>query len=280
VVDLATRAVAARPLKTKNGAEVLQQLQDIYTTDPRLKVPQRMEVDAGTEFNAAAKWLRPGRHTQQRAVENLNRALGTAIARRQTSEELLTDSVARHWVSDLQPFVAAVNEKWLRVPPPAASGFDPPADKGPLLDVGDRVRVALDRPQSVLGHTLPAGTGKSGFRAGDIRWDPVVREVTDIRFKPGQTTRYSVTGIRNATYGPWQLQRVGTETFPAGKDVIRGKPAGYVPLALHGRKNVGGRVHFHVEWRGFPAEADWTWEPRTSLIKSTKGARLVRAYPP
>ena len=136
MVDLATRAVAARPLKTKNGAEVLQQLQDIYTTDPRLKVPQRMEVDAGTEFNAAAKWLRaqgatvrvgrPGRHTQQRAVDNLNRALGTAIARQQTSEELLTDNVARHWVSDLQPFVAAVNDKWLRMPPPAADAFDPP----------------------------------------------------------------------------------------------------------------------------------------------------------
>jgi len=39
VVDLATRAVAARPLKTKNGAEVLTALQNIYSTDPRLKAP-------------------------------------------------------------------------------------------------------------------------------------------------------------------------------------------------------------------------------------------------
>jgi len=106
----------------------------------------------------------------------------------------------------------------------------------------------------------------------------VVREVTDIRFKPGQTTRYSVTGIRNATYGPWQLQRVRTETFTAGKDVIRGKPAGYFPLALHDRRK-NGSIENRVEWRGFPAEADWTWEPRTSLNKSTEGPRLVRTYP-
>ena len=68
------------------------------------------------------------------------------------------------------------------------------------------------------------------------------------------------------------------EKYPAGKDVIRGKPAGYIPLHLHARrKNAAGRVEMRVEWRGYPAEAEWTWEPRSELIKSTEGARLVRA---
>jgi len=44
---------------------------------------------------------------------------------------------------------------------------------------------------------------------------------------------------------------------------------------MHDRRKKG-RIQYRVEWRGFPAEADWTWEPRTALIKSTEGARLVR----
>ena len=297
VIDLATRAVAARPLQTKGGEEVLRALQHIYAHDARLKVPQRMEIDAGTEFNASAKWLRaqkppvsvrvgrPGRHTQQRAVENLNRALGTAVARRQTAEELLTDKPALHWASDLQTFVQAINDKWVRTVADlrdrAAKTAEAslPDDGQRMLEVGTRVRVVLDRPTDVLGRVLPTGSGKSGFRAGDIRFDPSTRTITDLYIKPGQSIRYGVSGIRNASYGLWQLQLVrANEKYPAGKDVIRGKPAGYIPLHLHAhRKNTKGRVEYYVEWRGYPAEAEWTWEPRTELMKSTEGARLVRA---
>ena len=68
------------------------------------------------------------------------------------------------------------------------------------------------------------------------------------------------------------------EHYPAGRDVIRGTPGGYIPLHLHGkRKNAAGRIEFLVEWRGYPAEAAYTWEPRTEVVKSTEGARLVRA---
>ena len=104
----------------------------------------------------------------------------------------------------------------------------------------------------MLGRVLPTGSGKSGFRAGDIRWDSAPHTITDIYFKPGQSLRYGVSGIQNASYGPWQLQLVrANEQYPVGKDVIRGKPAGYIPLHLHGkRKNAAGRVEFHVEWRG------------------------------
>jgi len=178
-----------------------------------------------------------------------------------------------------------VNTKWERTPADLRDraarqmGADVAADGQRMYEVGERVRVALDRPTDVLGRVLPVGSGKSGFRAGDIRWDPTVRTVTDIYFKPGQSLRYGVSGIRNASYGPWQLQLVReNEQYPAGKDVIRGKPAGYIPLALHGkRKNTKGRVEYYVEWRGYPAEAEWTWEPRTEVVKSTEGARLVRA---
>ena len=74
----------------------MRALQHIYSHDPRLKIPMRFEVDAGTEFNAAAKWLRsqtppvtvrvgrPGRHTQQRAVENLNKAPSAAARQRRS----------------------------------------------------------------------------------------------------------------------------------------------------------------------------------------------------
>ena len=296
VIDLATRAVAARPVQTKGGEEVLRALQHIYSHDPRLKIPMRFEVDAGTEFNGAAKWLRsqsppvtvrvgrPGRHTQQRAVENLNKALSVAISRRQTAEELLTDKPALHWASDLQDYVQAVNDRWVRTPADLRDraarqmGADVAADGQRMYEIGERVRVALDRPTDVLGRVLPTGSGKSGFRAGDIRFDPTIRTIKDIYFKPGQSLRYGVSGIRNASYGPWQLQLVrANEQYPS-KDVIRGKPAGYIPLHLHARrKNKAGRIEFHVEWRGYPEAAAWTWEPRAELVKSTEGARLVRA---
>jgi len=290
VIDLGTSAVAARPLKTKTSAAVLAALQNIYAIDPNLKQPLRFEVDAGTEFAGAKAWLRaqkvtvrvalPGRHTQQRAVENLNLALGKAIARRQLSEELLTDRPSRQWVADLAPMVVAINTKWLRAPIAPVDGLTPAADKGMAqYEIGDRVRVQLDRPQDFSGKTLAAGQGKTGFRSGDMRWDPVVRPVIRIYWKPGQTTRYGVEGIGNVAYAPWQLQRLtGKQSFPLAAEVVRGKQTSFIPLELHDKRQANGRVEFLVEWRGFPLPGDYSWQTRVELVKSTEGARLVRSY--
>ena len=63
VVDLATGATDAEPLKTKAGKEVLKALESIYKRK-YLKLPQLEEVDAGTEFMGDFK-----RHFSKKKVE-------------------------------------------------------------------------------------------------------------------------------------------------------------------------------------------------------------------
>ena len=176
----------------------------------------------------------------------------------------------RPWVSDLQRFVAASTRSGCASPHPPQAGLTHRWIKArsSTWPIGSASRSTARKACSAMG--------KSGFRAGDTLWDPVAREVTAIRFKPGQTTRYSVAGIPNATYGLWQLQRVGTETFPAGKMSFAGSRPAMSPCAAQSPKKRSDRTPCGVE--SMPAEADWTWEPRATLVKSTEGAQFARAY--
>ena len=233
-VDLATRACDAEPLKSKTAKEVLDAFKKMYLRGP-LTIPQRLELDGGSEFKSAVgKFFRdrgtfvrtsiPGRHRQQAMVENLNRILGTAIFKRQIAEELATGKQATAWVKDLPKFVELINAKLVREPPPP---IDPSAKsftgtKTPyILPEGQLVRVRLDRPQSVLGEKL-GGT----FRAHDIKWDPKPRAIVQTLIYPGEVIRYLVDGIPSASYSASQLQVVesqGPTTIPPA-ELVRREP--------------------------------------------------------
>jgi len=107
VVDIGSRYCDAVPLKTKSNAEVIKAFNTIYTRrNSKLKVPKRMEVDAGSEFKGAVKhWLenkgifirvaQPARHRQQAIVERKNQTIGHILHQRMNAEELLTGETSR-----------------------------------------------------------------------------------------------------------------------------------------------------------------------------------------
>jgi hypothetical protein len=220
-VDLATRACDAEPLTSKTAKEVLDAFKKMYIRGP-LTIPQRLELDGGSEFKSTVgKFFRdrgtvvrtsvPGRHTQQAMVENLNRILGTAIFKRQIAEELVTGKQATAWVKDLPKFIALINAKLTRAPPPPIDPDTPPRTESRyILDEGQKVRVRLDRPQSVLGEKL-----SGPFRAHDIRWSPSVHQIEQVLMYPGQLVRYLVSGIPNASYSAAQLQVVDGRAAPS-----------------------------------------------------------------
>eukprot|EP00937_MAST-01D_sp_MAST-1D-sp2_P003713 g3713.t1 len=104
VVDIKTRKLCARPLKKKDGKEVLVQLKSIYGkgkgTFPK---PHFFHMDAGTEFAESKVWLKKNkvayrvaatnRHSQMALVEAANKVLGGVILGLQLNEELRTKEV-------------------------------------------------------------------------------------------------------------------------------------------------------------------------------------------
>ena len=215
-VDLATRACDAEPIPDRSAASTLAAFKTMYERGP-LTIPQRLELDGGSEFKAeVGKFFRdrkvtvrvsvPGRHRQQSMVENLNRILGNAIFKRQIAQELATGEQSVEWVSDLPKFIGLINAKLVRAPPPEIPP-DAPMSTGMrskyILAIGTRVRVRLNRPQSVLGEKLH-GT----FRAHDIKFDPVIRTIVVPLLIPGSIIRYMVSGIKNASYSESELQVV------------------------------------------------------------------------
>ena len=227
VVDLATRLTDAEPLLSKSAAAVLAALKTIYGRSG-LKAPHRMEIDAGKEFQGVvAKYLnghgtmirvgRPGRHQQQGAAENINRILGRAISIRQHAQELLTGEPSKEWVSDLPAFVAAINKRLHRTPPPLAGIDEPPIiPRGGLLREGTRVRVRLDRAESIRGERL-----HGEIRAGDVKWDPAIRTIEQLIIHPGEPVKYIVSGIPKTAFQTQELQIVREGERLPPKSVLR-----------------------------------------------------------
>ena len=276
VVDLATRALDARPLKTKKAVTVLKALMSIYDSGKWLKSPSIMQVDDGTEFKDAfarrmeqlqigMRVARTGRHRQQAQVESLNGLISKALGHRMLHEELVTDEKAVEWKDDLPELVGVLNERQTR---PEKKKYGIPRCKGKscqLLAVGSRVRVVLDFPKSNTGGQRLHGT----FRQGDVRWQKTPRKIKQILLRPDQPPMYLIEGIPNASYTRQQLQvYTGKEAGPS-LDAQRN----FVVEALTNRRKVKGKVVFTVKWKGHTVLET---EPRTALMKHAR--RLVLEY--
>lgn len=232
VVDTNTRKVDAEPLKTKSSKNVLKAFQKIYKRGI-LKTPERILTDPGSEFKGDVKKyfenegvvMRYGdvnRHRQQTLAERANRTIGTAIMRRQTAQELLTKEPSLQWIQDLPEIIKTMNSRKIKV----KKYPDYPTSKGDILPIGTKVRLALDTPVSVSSGKREHG----GFRAGDIKFDPTIREIKHIEISPGQPIMYLLNGnsglwgVHPTQYTRNQLQLVREgEKLPNAKLVIRGK---------------------------------------------------------
>src|SRR5690606_5783626 len=121
VVDLGSRLTDAAPLKNKKSSNLVKAFQKIYKRGI-LKIPRRLEVDAGLEFQGdLSNWFiengvkirvaKPHRHRQQAIVERQNQFIGKELFKRMTAQELLTGETSTQWVTDLPGIVTKLNER-------------------------------------------------------------------------------------------------------------------------------------------------------------------------
>ena len=114
IVDVATRAVDAEPLKERDGDTVYTAFKKIYAENRKpkyLNTPHIIHMDAGTEFskikeelpelNIAYRVASTNRHSQQAVVEAMNKIIGTTITKLQLYKELEEHSESHAWVQYL-----------------------------------------------------------------------------------------------------------------------------------------------------------------------------------
>ena len=290
VVDLATHLCDSCPLKNKFSSDVKDAFETIYDRGI-IEMPKILTMDSGTEFkgdvlkylkdnNVRYRYGKPKRHRQLAVVERTNQYLAKGLFMRMTAQELLTGEPSREWIEDLPKFVEYINKKRKREPPkePKSVKSRCSGDDCTLLDIGTKVRTKLDHP-------LDAATDKTlhgKFRITDIRWDPVVRTITNIILHPNQPPFYQLDDKKRkngidvtAMYTKKQLQVVPEGEETPSTSVIRGTPTGYRVEKLLQKKKEKNRIYFLVKWRGFP-DSQATWELRTELNESVP--ELVKEF--
>ena len=113
------------------------------------------------------------------------------------------------------------------------------------------MRIQLDNP---IDYT----TGKrlhGKFRAGDIRWENQIRQITRLYLRPGQPPMYQVDDNMKVAYSRGQLQVVSADELrPTNQSQHK-----FIIEKLLKRFKTKNKVYFQVLWD--------TNEPRTNLMK-------------
>lgn len=271
VTDVASRKTDAEPLKNRKLDTIKKAFDKIYNRKI-LTSPSQIGFDG--EFKPLKSWLKskfpdivvkigfPGRHRQQSVVESRNAVLGDIILKRQLAEEAETGESSTEWLDDLPKIVKAFNkymtrkidakykDKIINAPDPKCSG-----DSCTLFDIGQKVRVALDRPEDYVSGKRQG----ENFRKGDSRWSRKIFTIADIVITPNQPPGYLLDGRDNVLYTKNQLQSVEGEKRTSSKAVKK-----FVIENLEKRRKRNGKVEFLVKWKGY---RDKTWEPRKILVK-------------
>lgn len=282
VVDVNSRITDAEPLKGKTAQQTLDAFKKIYSRKI-LKIPKRLEVDQGSEFKSTVKkWFddqqipvrlgKTARHRQQAIVERRNQIIGTAIAKRQAAEEILTGEPSKQWVDDLPSLIKAMNARTKKQKIKINVSSDPVCDGDScnLLDIGTKVRAVLEQPTDIA-------TGKrlhGRFRSGDIRFDPRIRVIREVLVKPGFPPMYLLDGdtgrhkVDTNAYTKNQLQVVKKNEQGPDSQLIRNpeKRNKYIVNEILERKKINGKIYMKVSWKGYPL-SQATWEARSTLME-------------
>ncbi|MDX9924329.1 MAG: hypothetical protein RBS48_06145 [Ignavibacteriaceae bacterium] len=286
VVDVGTRLVDAEPLKEKTALTVRNAFEKIYKRNI-LNVPQRLEVDQGSEFKKeVASYFdqeqthirrgKAGRHKMQGIVERYNQLLGSYLFKRMTAEELLTGEETKEWVQFLPSLIKWMNDRApTRVKKAKSKQIDEiviskTKDENEILPIDTNVRVKLDHPiNPVTGEKL-----HGRFRTTDIRYHPTIRTIKQIVMKPTQPILYLLNDpskkdeFESVAYSRRELQVVDkNEKQYEGKEVVKGKPKTFIVDQILGKKKVKNKIYYKVKWVGYPDEKDFTWEPRSVLMQ-------------
>jgi hypothetical protein len=267
VTDIATRLTDAEPLKSKDSLYVAKAMKKIFKRKI-LNEPQRLEVDAGSEFKGEFKKSFnkvfnilvkvAGRHRQQSVVENKNYIIGTILNKRMLAEEINNDEESHSWVDILPSVIKAINKHYSHEPTIINATEPIRTDKfsQDVLSEGTKVRVQLDNPVGyVAGKRL---NGK--FRTGDIRWTKEIHTITQFYLRPDQPVMYQLDNNDKVAYTKYQLQVVN-ENEEKPKSTL---PQKWVVEKLLKRFKKSNKIYFLVKWKGYDK---LTEEPRTNLIK-------------
>lgn len=288
VVDVGSRLIDARPLKTKESDEVLEAFKKIYSGQI-LKPPTNViSVDSGHEFLSGVKnyfekelkvqikKAKPGRHRQQSIVERKNKDIGKLLFKRMTAEEIITKEVNKSWVQYLPKVIEIINENTRKtrkrtIDKKVEHKFICDGDACNIIDQGTQVRAMLDAPVNAYDGKKLYGK----FRETDIRFAIKPRTVMQTLIAPGTPPLYLLDDGKGGTdysvaYTKNQLQIIPSDEKPPDSTQIlgqkkRGEAHKWVAEKLIKRfKEKNNKIYFTVKWAGFDQTTN---EPRTVLLK-------------
>ena len=284
-VDVGSGKTDAEPLKERDADSVLQAFKKITSRAPLKNSPEYMlQCDSGVEFKGVfSTYVKSkgitirvgevGRSRQQAIAESRNKTIAEALFHRQVGQELLTEQVSKEWTSHLKTVIKVIN-KWQDEKTEPKKTHEPYIPKKTvMLSVGQPVRIILEEPLDTSGTKL-----HGGFRATDIRWSRKISKVSNIIIDEGEPLLYQLDD-KPTSYTFNQLQVVDEAKLsepPAS--VIEGTPETYVVKAIKDKRTENRKIQYRVQWKGYPNEADWTWEPKTELIKKPLIKKLIEKY--
>jgi len=216
VVDLGSRLTDAQPLKTHSALAIKNAFIKIYSRGI-IKMPQRIETDPGSEFKGVTKkyfedndvyirYGKTGRSRQQALVERRNQTIGDIIFINQLIKEIETNKVNKQWVKDLPDIIDMINERYEVNPKKLKQSMNKPIitkRNNNLLDIGDEVRIILDKPEDYFGNKL-----SNGFRSNDIRWSVKTYFIDRVLLRPNYPPMYIVKSLPHVAYTRGQLQKI------------------------------------------------------------------------
>lgn len=187
VVDVGSRLVDAEAMKSRDESDLIKAFKAIFKRKI-ISIPKVMTSDAGTEFRGKVEMYltsigihhniaKAGRSRAVSCAERKNQTIGKIIHKIILKVELATEGKhsTSKWVEYLPNIISMINkkvhesfeDKEKKVDTKKDVDFTPsfnPAHKTELLKVGDKVRVALDKPKDIHGNPK-----FGGFRSSDIR---------------------------------------------------------------------------------------------------------------
>ncbi len=229
VVDIGSRLTDCMPLKSKSSVAVKNAIEKMYNrpvAERILEKPERIEVDDGSEFKGVFKkycddnkifirYAEPYRSRQQALAESRNGAISKPLLRRMLAEELLTKKSDTKWIKYLPQVIKFLNERYkltdaeiTKLQNKKDSFLKLDKYNSDLLQVGQKVRYLLDKPQDYITNKRLHGN----FRQGDTKWSKAVK-IEELKLIPNQLPLYKVE-TRDNWFTKDQLQPINKEILP------------------------------------------------------------------
>ena len=262
VLDIFSRFAWAHPLKSKTGREVADALRDIFTKSHRK--PSRIWSDDGTEFfNSQVQGLlrkngitlystfnEPKASIAERFIRTLRRKMEIYYIVTQSTVwcDALQDMVDEynsdfHRSIAMSPKEAIKIENFTKVYDKQYSDPKVKRSKKPLLEVGDKVRISLQKQHFEKGAT--ANWTEEVFEIVEVvkKFSPVVYRLKDLADEE----------IDGGFYRE-QLQKTNQEIYRIDK-------------VLRKRKLSNGTSESLVRWSGYPDKFN-SWIPSNDVLHS------------